>query len=107
MKDYSSEVKKLEWEEIWKMLRVSPKQREVSHRVRGIEHEAGKISTTQWYADAYPTKAVGYYAEMRKELGDLIAMVRMLCFRMGWNYEEIEGEAKKELLHFITTRMEV
>ena len=39
MKDYSSEVKKLEWEEIWKMLRVSPKQREVSHRVRGIEHE--------------------------------------------------------------------
>jgi len=34
-------------------------------------------------------------------------MVRMLYFRMSWDYEEIEEEAKKELLHFVTTRLEV
>jgi len=95
----------MEWEELWKMLRVHPEQRDISHRVRGIETEVGGVTKAQWLAEAHPSGSEAYYADMRKELGDLIAMARMLCFRMGWNYEEVEEEAKKELLNFITTRL--
>jgi len=96
----------MNWEELYKLLSRNPIQRDISHRVRGIEHEAGKITSAQWLASAHPSKANIYYTEMRKELGDLIAMTKMLCLRMGWSYEEVEKEGMLGLMNFIIHRME-
>lgn len=95
----------MNWEEIWKLLRQQPIQRDISHRIRAVEHETGRVTTAYWYACAYPDKAEGYMGEVRKELGDIIAMIRMLCQRMNWNYDEIELNGQKDLMKFITERM--
>ena len=93
----------MNWEEVWKLLRnFRPElNRQIWYRCSILDYEAGAVFRDYDYSLCYPDEEKVHLADMRREVGDVIAQTQMLCCRMGWNYEEVENEGKKRVLEVI------
>jgi len=90
----------MEWGEVWKFI-ISFKpylNRQIWYRINILAYEALNIQRDYIYSLADSENASSHIADMKRELGDVIAQTHMLCQRMDWDYKEVEEEGKKRIL---------
>jgi len=95
----------LKWEELWLLLNQDRIQRQTWYRLLFLGHELGAVQKAFIYLTKYPEDYDAHCADMTKELGDLVAMIHMLCFSMNIKYEDIDALGRKGLMEVIARRI--
>ena len=90
----------MEWSEVWKLVRnFKPHlNRQIWYRIGILAYEALNVQRDYIYSLADSENEACHVADMKRELGDVIAQTHMLCQRMGWDYKEVEEDGKKRIL---------
>jgi len=71
-----------------------------------IVYELGDLAKCIQRMSVYPNNVLGYKAEAKKAVADLIAQIHLFCYRMGWNFYEVEALGLKALEEAIRERAE-
>ena len=94
---------KMNYEEVWKLLRKDPIQRNLLWRLSILTYQLGDVIKAIVYKMYYGSE--GHHAELKLALADLIAQIRILMIQLGLNYSEIEQLGLERLMEFVVKRM--
>jgi len=93
----------MNYEEVWKLLRKDPIQRNLLWRLSILTYQLGDVIKAIVYKMYYGSE--GHHAELKLALADLIAQIRILMIQLGLNYSEIEQLGLERLMEFVVKRM--
>ncbi|RLG44766.1 MAG: hypothetical protein DRN81_03680 [Thermoproteota archaeon] len=91
------------WDELWKLLRTDPLQRDVFYRLSVLTYELGDVHKAVVYKHYYGD--TGTHAELKVALADLFAQLYIFCLSQGLDVEELEKLGLKRLGAFVTRRV--
>ena len=93
----------MNFEEVWKLLKRDPLQREILWRASILTYQLGDVIKALVYRIYYGEE--GHHTELKLALSDLIAQIRILMIQLNLNYNEIEELGLKRLMDFVIRRM--